>query len=122
MPGFELSLPRIASSSSLARSRTEGCLGAQGRPDLVSDAKIVVSELVANAVSHGADPIWLEVAVGLGVHIAVFDGDPCTDRVVAGPSQPSEPGGRGLCIVESLATAWGASDHDGGKLVWAALT
>jgi anti-sigma regulatory factor (Ser/Thr protein kinase) len=122
VPGFELSLPRVASSPSLARSRTEGYLGAQGRPDLVPDAKIVVSELVANAVSHGADPIRLEIAVGLGVHIAVFDGDPCTERVVARASQPSEPGGRGLCIVEALAAAWGASDHDGGKLVWAALT
>jgi anti-sigma regulatory factor (Ser/Thr protein kinase) len=122
VPGLELRLPRVASSSSLARTETEGFLGAQGRPDLVPDAKIVVSELVANAVLHGADPIRLQVVVGLGVRIAVFDGDPRTEQVLARASHPSEPDGRGLCIVESLATAWGAADCDGGKLVWAALT
>jgi anti-sigma regulatory factor (Ser/Thr protein kinase) len=122
VPGLEVPLPRVASSSSVARSRTEGFLGAQGRPDLVPDAKIVVSELVANAVLHGSDPICLKVDVGFVVHISVFDGDPRAEHVIARASHPSEPGGRGLRIVESLAMAWGASGHDGGKLVWAALT
>jgi hypothetical protein len=54
------------------------------------------------------------------LHLAVRDASPRLLRVVA--SDPHAPGGRGLWLVEQLATAWGINRHpDGGKVVWCTL-
>lgn len=71
--------------------------------DLVDDVRLVVSELVTNAVRHGMAPVTLDVdAVDSdGRHRVVVV---CRD---AGPwdgTAPSPVGGRGLQLVRALAT------------------
>ena len=54
------------------------------------------------------------------LHIAVHDASPRLLRLVADDSD--DEGGRGLRLVERLATSWGVSRRpDGGKTVWCTL-
>lgn len=89
--------------------------------DLVPATELVVSELVTNAVRHGAPPVVvdLDCVYGVGVVVRVSDsGDQEVHR------QTAEAGGRGhgLVVVAALASDWGVdAAGDGGKTVWASL-
>ncbi|MEV6595455.1 ATP-binding protein [Actinoplanes sp. NPDC051346] len=89
-------------------------------------AVTVASELVVNGVEHAATHLGVMVSRrGKGLHLAVHDGDPRLPRLLS-PSR-HEPGtpllarGYGLRIVHVAATAWGARNGRGGKVVWAAI-
>jgi len=86
------------------------------------DVLLLTSELVANAVCHGAEAVTLHVALDDDhVEIAVVDGSPLM------PTQPEtladnpyREGGRGLLIIAELAQEWGVDDvSPRGKRVWA---
>jgi anti-sigma regulatory factor (Ser/Thr protein kinase) len=110
-----LRVPFAASSVAVARQRLRAWLVEGGTPnDVIDDARIVISELVANSVRH-AQPLPtgdLEITWGLerrGLAITVSDGGSGTRprRVQAASSALA---GRGMAIVESLAVTWW-SDH-----------
>lgn len=105
-----------------------------GRDDLVECAEMAVSEVVTNALLHGAPPIQVRVR-GTREHprVEVSDGS------VEPPTLPSAPSvdldadgeidlddlddllltfGRGLSIVARASDAWGADIEDDGKTVW----
>ncbi|WP_375500664.1 ATP-binding protein [uncultured Jatrophihabitans sp.] len=89
-------------------------------PDLVYDAQLLVTELVANAVKHGQPAITLQLRLeppGIGVRVH-DDGDQLP--VVPGDAAPDQPSGRGLRIVSTLASEWGVetSPETLGKTVW----
>ena len=89
--------------------------------DVVADAELLVSELVTNAVLHGRSAITLRVNVDPpGIGIAVRDRG--EDTIVPPPDSPDpgRPSGRGLLIVQAIATAWGVTPNDPppGKTVW----
>jgi serine/threonine-protein kinase RsbW len=96
--------------------------------DLVrSDAILVASELVSNAVMHaGCDPgEEIELVVEMrsnAVRLEITDRG-CSDDntpTVRGPEYRG-PGGLGLRIVETLAHCWGV-ERRMGTLVWAELS
>jgi len=96
----------------VAREFTAGVLDGGGiAASEVDDAILVVSELVTNAALHGRGPVVLEVSVeDAAIVIAVSDtGD--EDPVRQPPDQLSEDG-RGLRIVDRLATEWRV-EHEG---------
>ncbi len=106
-----LELPFAAESASVARQQlVEWMRGLNARDEDRDDARLVVSELVGNAVRH-ARPLadgTMQVAWVAGptsVDIAVTDGGALTtpERVDAGVSDLA---GRGLAIVETLASRW----------------
>jgi anti-sigma regulatory factor (Ser/Thr protein kinase) len=95
--------------------------------DLVrSDAILVASELVSNAVVHaGCDPgEEIELVVEMrsnAVRLAITDRG-CSDKAptVRGPEYRG-PGGRGLRLVDTLTRCWGVERRIG-TLVWAELS
>jgi anti-sigma regulatory factor (Ser/Thr protein kinase) len=80
---------------------------------------LLVSELVTNACTHGADPVTLRLEMNSAkARVEVEDSIP----ELPGVRSPTDrdPGGRGLLIVESLSHGWGVEQTAaGGKVVWA---
>jgi serine/threonine-protein kinase RsbW len=106
-----LDLPFLPESAGVARAQLVEWMRDLGVTNETSDdARLVVSELVGNAVRH-ARPLadgtmrvtW--TSQDTGVDIAVTDGGALTtpERVEAGVSDLA---GRGLSIVEMLAARW----------------
>lgn len=112
------SLP--ASIASVRRFAVEACR-AHGLDALVDTVALLVSEMATNALVHGAGQVQVQVQVraarnGRRLRVEVADQSPQMP-VVRRPGLLSE-GGRGLALVESLATDWGMQRQDGGKAVW----
>jgi anti-sigma regulatory factor (Ser/Thr protein kinase) len=87
-----------------------------------SDAVLVISELVTNALRHGLGEIVARTALTDGgvLYLSVTDsGDELPELQ---PVDPSRVGGVGLHIVDRLASEWGISPFPGGKTVWATMS
>jgi anti-sigma regulatory factor (Ser/Thr protein kinase) len=83
---------------------------------------VIASELVTNAILHGAAPIELTLHHQDGeVTIEVTDGDHRIDNVQLRAIDHTGPGGTGLHIVASLANRWGTRQSSSGKAVWATM-
>jgi len=84
------------------------------------DAKLVVTELVTNALIHAGTACGLRLRfTGETLRIEVEDGgDGVPDLQVA--DQAAEHG-RGLLLVSALCLAWGIDAGAEGKIVWAEL-
>ena len=105
-----------------ARRVVQALLPVWGLEPLCDDAQLVVSELVSNAFRHAPDTDSFELELVRrhdGVRIALADGS--SVRPLIAELTDDQPSGRGMAIVEALATAWGAEDHHGGKRVWVDL-
>jgi len=120
----DLLLPFAAASVGVARRRLVSDLihaGVCG--SAVTDAALVLSELLSNALCHatplpgsGLRVTWCHQAGS--VLVSVTDGGAPTVPELGEPT-PSMTGGRGLRIVERLSLCWGTR-HDGeGTTVWA---
>lgn len=120
-----LDLRHDAAAAAEARAAAAAAFARYGMPaDLAQDGLLVVSELVANAVVHGAAPVRLEITGEPGrVLVTVHDAAAGTPEQQAPDADPAADRGRGLRIVTALARDWGCvRDADGpGKRVWAEL-
>jgi anti-sigma regulatory factor (Ser/Thr protein kinase) len=113
---FVLPLPRSSDSVGLARSAVrEVLLDLPG--DVADVSALLANELVANAIAHGEGSISL--AMEINSHCVRFA---VTDEGAALPelreSSPTAESGRGLSIVNALATRWGVDPTSQGKSVW----
>jgi anti-anti-sigma factor len=91
--------------------------------ELVDRAMLVASELVTNAVVHTHGPLRLRLALVAGrLHLAVADQSPRLLGLAADPGDPDAEAGRGLVVVDQLASAWGVHHApEGGKEIWCVL-
>jgi hypothetical protein len=107
------------SSPTLAADAVVVACAAWGLPDLLDPSRQIVTELVSNAVTHAGTDMALTMSMrGSGLHLAVHDGDHRLPRLpAAGHGVPRTV--RGLRMVESRASAWGATPTRDGKVVWA---
>jgi anti-sigma regulatory factor (Ser/Thr protein kinase) len=122
VPAIRISLPQTAASPAEARHLVSRFAAENDLRNDSGAALLVLSELVTNAVLHGAEPIEVYVSRdGDLLRIEVSDGGVRTDGVVPRTHDDPRPGGRGLHIVNSLAKRWGTTDNDGGKTVWAEI-
>ncbi len=116
-----ISLPHDASAPALARQFIDEHRDHLD-PSLIEDAQLLVTEIVTNAVRHGRPQIVVELRLeppALGIAVADA-GAHMPDRPAVMPVDPAATGGRGLGIVDALATQWGVIPGDGaaGKIVW----
>jgi anti-sigma regulatory factor (Ser/Thr protein kinase) len=113
-------LPIGAASPGAARRFTGSTLSTWGLDAHGDVAALLVSELVTNAVHHGRTTCLLELtATPTVLRVAVADDGGGAPRLrYAGPEDDS---GRGLAIVEALASRWGFEPTASGKVVWCEL-
>ncbi|GAB3878038.1 hypothetical protein GCM10029964_028100 [Kibdelosporangium lantanae] len=88
---------------------------------IVDDAVLVTDELVTNALRHGSASRSCRLALVDGGATLRIEVD---DSATAPPQfrEPDSTGGRGLVLIDQLATAWGVVRHEHGKTVWAEMT
>jgi len=78
---------------------------------------LLTSELVTNAILHAQSEIELSVSMlpnAIRIDVVDHSADLPNPRVAA----EEDTSGRGLGLVEALATAWGVDERPGGKSVW----
>ena len=84
---------------------------------LVDPTELLVSELVVNAVLHARSPVTLRLALDpASLHVEVVDASASVPEVQE--VDPDRVTGRGLLIVDALASSWGVRPHGTGKVVW----
>jgi anti-sigma regulatory factor (Ser/Thr protein kinase) len=87
-------------------------------PELIRDAELLVSELVTNAVLH-SDARYLSLRVdGDDRSVWVAVGDPSDGLPRRVDAAPTDVSGRGLALVDGLASDWGVDLTPAGKEVW----
>ncbi|MGK5448199.1 ATP-binding protein [Streptomyces radiopugnans] len=124
---FTMQFTSSAKGARLARKLAVRRMGEWGWPaasDVSCTVSLLVGELAANAVRHGRVPgrdfrLALEVR-GDVVRIEVSDASPIRPPAAPSLASADDESGRGLFLVDILATRWGAVPRDPvGKTVWA---
>lgn len=109
-----------------ARAMVTGACRQWGLSRLADAARLIMHELVVNAVEHAATDLVAAVSIrGSALHLAVHDREPALPYVVPhdpAAGSPIEQRGAGLRIVRAAATSWGALPCAVGKVVWACLS
>jgi anti-anti-sigma regulatory factor len=103
-----------------ARELVSGACQDWGLPDSAIAAEVIASELVTNAVRHAGTSIELRVTLAdQQLRVSVRDGVDRPARMQT-PAE-SDDHGRGLLIVDTVASAWGNVPVGDGKVVWASM-
>jgi anti-sigma regulatory factor (Ser/Thr protein kinase) len=111
---LERSRRAVAEARAFVRDRA---LDAGVAEPVLDSAVLMVSELVTNAVEHARSPVELLVRITPGaVRVEVVDQNaslPAIQRADSGAVH-----GRGMAIVDGLASTWGVRPTGRGKAVW----
>jgi anti-sigma regulatory factor (Ser/Thr protein kinase) len=113
-------VPPAAQSAPGARTQLRTVLGTWADEQTRDDAALLLTELVANAVIHARTSMKITLTVDQYLLRAeVRDASPFAPL----HREADEYGGRGVLILNALASNWGVVGHPGeGKTVWFELT
>ncbi|ADI09635.1 regulatory protein [Streptomyces bingchenggensis BCW-1] len=125
---YRLTAPSAEQNPKVARDMVASLLEAAGHGASVDAARLLVSELVTNVWQH-ADTCQLTVETtidGASITVRVTDGDfRNTPPMPHSFPEVGDEHGRGLALVDALATRWGVTVHGGReparKSVWFVL-
>lgn len=123
-PGeVQVELPGDLTAAGAARAATRRVLPGWRLSAMLEPVLLVVSELVGNAVRHGRPPVDLRLRrIGTGIRIDVHDESPEPGTAASGLVAADAEGGRGLLLVDALASETGVDQIEGdGKRVWARI-
>ena len=97
------------------------CQEAAAGPVCVDAIELMTSEVVTNALRHGGGRVSFGLACGpCVVRVEVADEERAVPVVTDGSFE--QEGGRGMLIVDALATDWGVQRTTTGKTVWFEVT
>ena len=112
-------LPPDAASVPAARRFTTDAVIDLGAEEAAGEAQLLVSELATNAVVHARSPIRLTVLRdGDCVRVEVRDDDPHLPTLPSSMPPVTATGGRGILLVDAMATDWGVNANEKGKTIW----
>ncbi|GAA2258546.1 hypothetical protein GCM10010145_34460 [Streptomyces ruber] len=113
-------LPALSSAVSDGRCFLGKTLTTWDCAHLADDARLLVSEVLTNAIQHAQGPLGLHLrrtATELTVEISDHSPHLPQPRLAA----PDDESGRGLLLVDALADSWGVRPTDDGKITWFTL-
>jgi GAF domain-containing protein/anti-sigma regulatory factor (Ser/Thr protein kinase) len=88
-----------------------------GLAELDFATELVLSELVTNAIRHGAEPIHLRLIRDRTLICEVADGSNTAPHLRYAAT--TDEGGRGLFLVSQMTERWGVRYSPRGKVIWA---
>jgi len=117
---IELTLPAVPTAITEARTKVTERLSRRIPLDALEDVRLLVTELITNALRHGAvrpgDNLSVKAQVS-GETVRIEVRDPGRDGEVK-PRRPGpHGGGYGLYLVDRLARRWGVDSNDE-TVVW----
>jgi anti-sigma regulatory factor (Ser/Thr protein kinase) len=115
---YWLTAPNAADTAKLARDHVARLLRHNGHAELADTARLLTSEIVTNAFAHTTVPfVTIETTIDPDrILIAVYDASsqlPEPRTAVA-----DDETGRGLLLVQLLASDWGVNGGPRGKRTW----
>ncbi|GAA3780119.1 hypothetical protein GCM10023083_15540 [Streptomyces phyllanthi] len=113
-------LAATASAVATGRSFVVETLTAWDCAHKADDARLLVSEVLTNAVQHAEGPLVLHMrrtATNLAIEISDLSPHLPQPR----PAAEDEESGRGLLLVDTLADNWGVRPDERGKTTWFTL-
>jgi anti-sigma regulatory factor (Ser/Thr protein kinase) len=91
------------------------------RAALIEEVELVASELITNAVLHAGSAPTVRMMLH-GDHLRLEISDASTSVPQRRDYGLEAATGRGIMLVDSMATRWGAQLVEGGKVVWCEFT
>ena len=121
MSRYGVTLPSMPEAPARARECVDHACIQWSVEHVLNEARLVVSELVTNAVRHAGSGVDLELMLrDPFLHVRVRDGS-SAPPVLLSENASTNVGGRGLWLVDLYASGWGYLRGAGGKVVWATL-
>ena len=116
-----LTVPSLPASIASVRRFAVAACRESGLVGLCDTVALLVSEVATNALVHGNGDVQVRV-VSQPALLRVEVSDESPRLPVPRAAGPLEEGGRGLALVETLASSWGVRPEGSGKVVWFELT
>jgi PAS domain S-box-containing protein len=120
LSSYATTLPPVPESIGAGRACVRDILAEWCQHDQADAACLLTTEILANAVRHARSPAWLRVYLTAS-EIIIEVTDDSAQLPQRGDPGPDDESGRGLVIVDALATSWGARPTGTGKAVWFTL-
>lgn len=117
MESVETQLPSSVSSPQLARAFLRSTLETWRLDGFGEVTELLVTELVANVVTHVGAPMTLRVLHDPATMRVELEDPSSVVPVVRHPDAADEHG-RGILLVDQLANSWGVEPRPDGKTVW----
>jgi anti-sigma regulatory factor (Ser/Thr protein kinase) len=114
---WSVDLPPEPSSATRARRLVREQLASICAPDALDVVALLVTELVTNAILHARTPLQLQIETRPG-HVRLCVGDTSDRQPEVRTYATDAVTGRGLALVETLASSWGVNSTPTGKVVW----
>jgi anti-sigma regulatory factor (Ser/Thr protein kinase) len=120
--GLRVVLAPDLSAAAIARQVVEDACRAWRLDHVQAAAQLVITELVSNVVRHAGTEMEISLTASPGaLRLAVRDGHPAPPQHHATGGTLAESG-RGLVVIQALASEWGMTPTADGKVVWAVLS
>lgn len=112
-----LPLPADLRSPAAARAAVRSVAIEASLVGVLDEALLLTTELVTNAVLHARTDLLVEISAdATNLTVAVLDG--AAGPLIGTDALPNDERGRGLVLVDQLASRWGTMHHPAGKGVW----
>ncbi|WP_233580850.1 SpoIIE family protein phosphatase [Streptomyces triticirhizae] len=113
----EWEVPVDPSGVPAARTRVAAVMAGWGLDSVSFGTELIVTELVTNALRHGAGPIRVRLLRDRSLICEVYDNSGTSPHMRN--ASMTDEGGRGLFLVSRYAARWGTRHGRGGKVIWA---
>ena len=114
---LSVDLPPEPSSATRARALAREQLEASCSSDTLDTVALLVTELVTNAILHARTPLLLTLESRPG-RVRICVEDESNEQPALRHYESDAVTGRGLALVEQLASSWGVDTTPSGKAVW----
>lgn len=114
-----LQLLPLSRNVGLARRAVGEFCRSGNQHSLADDAELLTSEVMTNACRYSTGQITvLALRDTASLVVTVTDDDTAGEPLVPAEQNPERDAGRGLFLLDAIASAWGTMAHASGKSVW----